>query len=194
MHRMFLAAVLAAGALALAACGDDDDGGDSGSAAKGNGVDRAFVADMIPHHESAVEMAKVAQKRGESEFVKNLAGDIIRTQTEEIKTLRREDEQLDIAGVEKGDLGVEAHLKGMEGDAAELETAEPFDEAFIEMMIPHHEGAVEMARAELARGADPELLAIAQDIIDAQTREIEEMQEHLGGDAEGGEHGSDEGH
>jgi uncharacterized protein (DUF305 family) len=44
--------------------------------------DRAFVAAMIPHHESAVEMAEIAQ-RGESEFVKRLAGDIIRTQNAE---------------------------------------------------------------------------------------------------------------
>ena len=185
MNRKILLALLAGAALVFAACGDDDDEGDSGASAKGNGVDRAFVADMIPHHESAIEMAKIAQKRGESEFVKNLADDIVRTQSEEIRTLRSEDEQLDIAGVEKGDLGVEAHMKGMDADAAELETAEPFDEAFIEMMIPHHEGAVEMARAELARGADKELLALAQDVIDAQSREIEEMKEHLGG--EGGE-------
>jgi uncharacterized protein (DUF305 family) len=189
MNRMILVALLLVGAFAVAACGDDDENGSSGGG-KGNGVDRAFVADMIPHHESAVEMAKIAQKRGESDFVKNLADDIVRTQSEEIRTLRSEDEQLDIAGVEKGDLGVEAHMKGMDGDASELETAKPFDEAFINMMIPHHEGAVEMAKAELARGADPELQALAQDIIDAQQREIDEMRQHLeesgGKEKEGG--------
>lgn len=200
MTRMILLALLAAGALAFASCGGDDDDGSSGGGAKANGVDRAFVADMIPHHESAVEMAKIAQKRGESEFVKNLAADIIRTQNEEIHTLRSRDEQLEIAGVEKGDLGVEAHMKGMEDDPAELKTAKPFDEAFIDMMIPHHEGAIDMARAELARGADKELQALAQDIIDAQTREIEEMREHVGEsgseselDKDAGGH-SDDGH
>ena len=192
MNRMILIALLLVGALAVAGCGDDDESGSaSGGGGKGNGVDRAFVADMIPHHESAVEMAKIAQKRGESEFVKNLADDIVRTQSEEIRTLRSEDEQLDIAGVEKGDLGVEAHMKGMDSDASELETAKPFDEAFINMMIPHHEGAVEMARAELARGADAELQDLAQEIIDAQEREIEEMRRHLeetGGTETEGEH------
>ena len=191
MKRIILVALLLVSAFAVAACGDDDESGSSGGG-KGSGVDRAFVADMIPHHESAVEMAKIAQKRGESEFVKSLADDIVRTQSEEIRTLRSEDEQLDSAGVEKGDLGVEAHLKGMDSDPAELETAKPFDEAFINMMIPHHEGAIEMARAELARGADPELRALAQDVIDAQTREITEMREHLketGGTETGGGHG-----
>lgn len=177
MNRMILLALLVAGAFAVAACGDEDESGGGG---KGNGVDRAFVADMIPHHESAVEMARIAKKRGESEFVKKLADDIIRTQSDEIRTLRSEDEQLDIAGVDKGDLDVEAHVKGMDDDPAELETAKPFDEAFINMMIPHHEGAIEMARAELARGGDPELLALAQAIIDAQNREITEMRKHLG--------------
>jgi uncharacterized protein (DUF305 family) len=188
MNRKIVPALLAAVALVFAACGDDES--DSGEdTAAGNGVDRAFVADMIPHHESAVEMAKIARKRGESEFVKDLADDIVRTQTAEIRTLRTEDEQLDIAGVEKGDLGVEEHMKGMEDDPAELRSAEPFDEAFLEMMITHHEGAIEMARAELEKGGDAELKALAQDIIDAQQREIDEMREHLG-DA-GAEHESD---
>jgi len=181
-------AVVAAVALALAAlAGCGDDGGRT--AAAGNGADRAFVADMVPHHASAVEMAEVAQERGESRFVRELAADIVRTQNEEIEVMRREDRSLEQAGVDPGDLGVEDHMKGMGMDASTLETASPFDRAFLEMMIPHHQGAVTMARAELEQGQDPELKALAQDVVAAQEAEIAAMREHLGGAGEEGHAG-----
>ena len=175
--RSTLSALAAVAALAVAGCGDDGGALDSGSDVKGNGTDRAFVEGMIPHHESALDMAEVAQKRGESAFVKKLAGDIVRTQTQEIETLRREDEGLETAGVKVGSLGMPEHAMGMTDDAASLKTAKPFDEAFMKMMISHHVGAVEMAKVELAKGADPELKQLAQEIIDAQQREIDAMNE-----------------
>ena len=189
-----LPVLLAVGSLAIAGCGSDDDESGSSSSAKGNGTDRAFVAAMIPHHESAVQMAEVAVQRGESDFVKKLANDIIRTQNEEISTMRREDEALDIAGVKAGKLSVPDHMMGMDGDAKELQTADPFDKAFIDMMIPHHEGAVTMAKEEIAKGGDPELKALAEDIVSAQEREIKEMKAHLGADEDGGAHDADGGH
>ena len=170
-----LAALGAAGALAVAGCGEKD----SSPSAAGNGTDRAFVAEMIPHHEGAVEMAEIAQERGQSPFVKQLAEDIIRTQKQEITELRSEDEQLADAGVEKGKLGGGHSTMGMGEDAASLKTAEPFDRAFLEMMLPHHSSAVAMAKTELARGEDPELKALAQKIIDAQEREIRAMRQQL---------------
>lgn len=173
MHKT-LAALVAAGALTVAGCGDDD-----GSPAAGNGTDRAFVAEMIPHHEGAVEMAEIAQERGQSPFVKGLAEDIIRTQTEEITELRSQDEELADAGVKKGSLGGGHSAMGMDEDTTSLKTAEPFDRAFLEMMLPHHTGALEMARTELAEGEDPDLKALAQEIIDAQEREIRAMREQL---------------
>ena len=175
-----LAAVVAAGALAVVGCGGDGSSTTSASTAKGNGTDRAFVSAMVPHHQSAVDMANIARERGQSAFVKQLADDIVSTQSEEIATLRREDAALESAGVKRGSLDVPEHAMGMDDDPAELRTAQPFDEAFLQMMLPHHVGAVEMAKAELAKGQDPELKALAQQIIDAQRREIREMRQHLG--------------
>ena len=189
-----IAALAATAALAVAGCGDDETNRNSKSSAGGNGVDRAFVADMIPHHESAIEMAKIAQQRGESPFVKELADDIASSQSNEIATLRREDEGLEIAGVKRGSLGVPAHMMGMDDDPAKLKTADPFDEAFIKMMIPHHEGAIEMAKVELAKGEDPELKELAQDIIDAQQREIAAMRKHIGDSGSSDDAKQDEDH
>lgn len=188
-NRRILMALVATGALTMAACGDDESTSTPASSAGGNGVDRAFVADMIPHHESAVAMAQIALKRGESSFVKELANDIVSSQTTEISTMRREDKALAAGGVMRGALGVSEHMMGMDHDIAALRSAGAFDRAFIEMMIPHHEGALVMAQVELDKGADPELKALAKAIRAAQEREIAKMREHLGESGESGDAG-----
>lgn len=184
-RALFVSAMLAFGVLAggvvLAACGSDDDTVDSGGAAQsatGNGTDRAFVADMIPHHESAVDMAKIAKQRGETTFVKDLADDIIRTQNAEITTMRSIATKLDDAGVKAKDLGIPKHQMGMDNDLGMLRKADPFDRAFIDMMIPHHQGAIRMARVEIAKGSNLQAKKLAGQIIEAQTREIDAMNMH----------------
>ena len=180
--------VLVVLAVSLAACGGDDDGSASsgdhesmghttGTSMAGAEIDRAFVAAMIPHHESAIEMAEIAKEQGESDFVKQLADDIISAQESEIETLTRVDGELESKDVEVGDLGVPEHMQGMEDDPAELRDADPFDRMFVDMMVPHHEGAIEMAKVELEKGENEELKSLAQDIVDAQQREIDEMNE-----------------
>jgi len=195
MTSRYLLALVGVGALLVAGCGGDDGAADSAATAPGNPIDRAFIADMIPHHESAVEMAQIAQRRGSSTFVKQLAEDIIRSQNAEIATMRARDRVLADAGVERGSLGMSQQMMGMDHDAGSLHTAKPFDAAFLRMMIPHHEGAVVMSNAELERGKDARLKALAREIIAAQQREIREMREQLGDDGggmheDGGGHGS----
>lgn len=170
-----LAAVLVVGA-AASGCGNGSSSGQS--KASGNATDRAFVAGMTPHHRSAIEMAQIAQQRAQSQFVKQLAGDIIASQSREIATLSRLDQTLAQEGVKPGDLGVSEHMMGMNMDMTMLRSANPFDRAFIDMMVPHHQGAVRMARVEVAKGQNPQLKRLAQAIIDAQSREIREMNAH----------------
>lgn len=161
-------------ALAIGACGGGED-------PTGTSLDRGFAAEMVPHHESAIAMAEVARRRGGSPFVKRLAADILESQTAEVGTLRREDAQLAEAGVERGKLGLPGHMMGMDDDPATLEAGGDFDRRFLEMMVPHHEGAVRMAEVELAKGRDPELKALAEDIKAAQRREIAAMRSELAG-------------
>ena len=161
-------------ALGFAACGEEES---ASGGAEANGVDLAFVSEMVPHHESAVEMARIAQKRGQRDEIKELAGAIVESQNAEIQTMTGLARQFEEAGVEKGELDVPMDQMGMDMDmdAGMLETAEPFDREFIDMMIPHHQGAIRMARAELDRGADGEAKKLAEEIIAAQAKEIEEM-------------------
>jgi uncharacterized protein (DUF305 family) len=176
--------------LALAGCGGDSGGSESGL--RGNGVDRAFAAEMVPHHQAAIAMAELAERRARTKPVRQIAGAIAHLQEEEIFVLRREDRALAAEGVERGELGVPAHMTGMDDDAGTLRrvSGQAFDRAFLEAMIPHHEGAIAMARAELERGGDPELRDLAQRIVTSQTREIRFMRRALAGDGSGGEGGA----
>lgn len=60
-------------------------------------------------------------------------------------------------------------------------TGDAFDRMFLQMMITHHQGAVAMAKTELSAGQNPGARQLAQRIVDAQQREITEMQALLGG-------------
>ena len=179
-------------ALLVAGCGTSDSPA-TGASTTGNPTDRAFVAQMIPHHQSAVQMATIAKRRATGAFVMQLAEDIVRTQTAEIATMRGADQRLKAAGVKPGSLGVSEHMMGMDGDVASLNTAKPFDAAFMRMMVPHHQGAVVMANAELKSGKDPALKKLARNIIRAQQREIGQMRKQLastGGAGTMGMHGA----
>jgi uncharacterized protein (DUF305 family) len=186
-----ITALLALSTGVLAACGETDKPDRSGGGAvPGNSTDQAFVREMVPHHRLAIEMAHVAQDRAQTAATKQLSRDIIRTQSEEIATMVRIRTALDQQGVKPGDIGVPEEMRGMHADLAGLRSASPFDREFVDMMIPHHEGAIRMARVELARGENPTLKRLSRAIIDAQAREIGEMkafrQQRFGGAPAGG--------
>lgn len=199
-------AALAAGAVALTACGDDDSSNAGATATatataaaqagKANGTDLAFATEMIGHHEMAVDMGKTAQERATHEQVKTLAKAIVTTQTAEIAQLKKARERMAGAGVTPKDLGMSRSEMGMTGDMPMLEQSKEFDRTFLAMMVPHHEGAIRMARVELAQGQDPEMRALAKQIVAAQSKEIDEMtawREDWYGDASqtGDMHGDD---
>src|SRR5688572_10751672 len=166
-------------ALALAACGDEGTATQASKKASpqppkvtGNGVDRAFVTEMVPHHRSAVEMAELAKRHSERPEIKQLSQEIIVAQNAEIERMRGLDQRLADAGVAKRSLGMTAHEMGTHMDPGALRRAEPFDRAFLDMMIPHHEGAIRMAKIQLERGRNRTIGRLAGRIVKAQTNEI----------------------
>ncbi|MDF9718057.1 DUF305 domain-containing protein [Nocardioides sp. ChNu-153] len=191
-----LAATLSLG---LAACGNgdsDSSGGhgghsnsdSSGSAESGadfNDSDVTFAQQMIPHHEQATEMAALAEGRTQNAEVLALAQQIADAQGPEIETMQGflEDwgaEEVDHEGMDhEGMPGMDGMMS--EEDMASLEdsSGSEFDEAFLTMMIEHHEGAIEMAETEQEDGENPEAVALAGQIVEDQTAEIATMQELL---------------
>jgi len=163
---LVVVAVLAG--LVVAGCGSNT------SSSTGNTTDRAFLNDMTPHHQSAIQMARIAQQRGEHPVIKNLAGSIVADQQSEIALMGKLKGQIK-AGDAKSTLGMNMHAMGMDMNMGALTNARPFDRTFIDDMVPHHRGAVEMARMELAQGKNPEARALAQRIIDSQSKEIAQM-------------------
>ena len=178
-RRGLIAATLIAAAIAviLAGCGANDNTSSSvaSSSSSGTATDRAFAAEMIPHHRSAVAMAKIARKQTSRPEIKTLAAAIVRTQNAEIARFRELDAKLATAGVATGHLGLSEAMMGMSMNDAMLINAKPFDRQFIDMMVPHHQGAIRMARIELAKGKNAELKKIAEDVVLAQSREIGQM-------------------
>lgn len=63
----------------------------------------------------------------------------------------------------------------MMADMGEMASTGDADADFLISMIPHHQAAVDMAKIELEQGDDPETRALAQEIIDAQEKEIAKM-------------------
>ena len=143
----------------------------------GNGIDRAFLEGMIPHHVGAVEMAQLALTRAQSDFIRTLAANIIRTQNEEIATMRQILERLRAAGIPAVSLGLTQAQMGMDHDVSHLVNANPFDVLFVDMMIPHHQGAVTMSNVLFARGVGARTRSLARQITRDQLREIQMMRD-----------------
>ena len=176
--RFSFVAVVFGVALALSACGADEE--DPAGSAGGTGTEAAFLKSMIPHHESAVEMAEMARDQAERRAVRGLAAEVLSAQEDEISQMERIYERL--YGDEilpdpeaSTELGLSMKESGMHDGSVVLERASEFDREFIDQMIPHHQGAIRQARVVLGATEDEELTVLARAIVDAQSREIRAM-------------------
>jgi uncharacterized protein (DUF305 family) len=138
--------------------------------------DERFIDAMVPHHQGAIAMARVALKNAEHEEIQELSRNIISSQQAEIQELK---------AIKKEEFGtsqvpMEMSMEQMRGmgmmmDPQSLAKENPFDEAFIDAMIPHHQSAIYMAQVASEKSKIPEIKELAQNIVSAQKREIEQM-------------------
>lgn len=149
--------------------------------------DQQFIDMMVPHHQGAVAMANIALLRAEHQEIKDLAGGIVQGQTSEIDQMKAW--RLAWYGSDQTpamdqmpmlhEMGGQVMSMGTMSMAQEVETLrnapQPFDRAFIDAMIPHHQSAIDAARLATQYAVHQEIKDLAQTIIRDQQREIDEM-------------------
>jgi len=148
-----------------------------------------FVDSMIVHHEAAIDMAQLVQTRAAHAELKEFARRIISHQQEEVVQMRRLRDKF-FAGaplaVNMTLPGMQMGTHGMDLEKLDSLKGNGFDNEFMNQMIPHHEGAIEMANDALAKlpseqTNDAEMIGslrqLAQSIVSAQTAEVKEMRQ-----------------
>jgi uncharacterized protein (DUF305 family) len=202
MNRPLLAAAGIALSLVLGACGpnvtaaDTNTPSDSSNTAQAANI--AFAQLMIPHHAQAVEMADLALEHASSPTVRKLAARIKEAQAPEInqmstwltnwgapKTMPTSDSSsmqgMDMGGMDMGGMISSGMMSDADMAALAKARGASFDRMWLQMMISHHQGAIDMANQVLGTTADAKVSALAKAIVKGQTTEVATMQAALAG-------------
>jgi uncharacterized protein (DUF305 family) len=190
-----LAAVAAALTLTLAGCASSESSADPSGF---NDADVDFATDMIQHHAQALVMVDMTMGRDLDPEMVELTEEIRAAQAPEIEQMADwledwdqpvPETSRDHANAHADDHGgddgaqMDADMPGMmsaeEMDALENASGEEFRTMWLEMMIEHHQGAVEMAETVVEEGQNGEVRALAEDIVRTQSDEISTMQDLL---------------
>lgn len=150
--------------------------------------DLRFIDGMIPHHQGAIAMAKAAQQKSQRAEIKTLAQNIITAQNREENELMRKwrkawypnatqtpmaynsqmGKMMPMTDQQKRDMMMQVDLGAADNQ---------FDLRFMNAMIPHHEGAIAMAKDALNKSKRPEIQQLANEIIASQQKEIDQMKQ-----------------
>jgi uncharacterized protein (DUF305 family) len=155
-----------------------------------NEADAEFVRMMIPHHHQALVLSGLAPGRTTNTEVLALADRIDAEQTVEIATMQQWQEfnglattdpatayemmMQDAAMIEMMGMATQAEL-----DQLETLSGSAFDRLFLQLMIDHHQGAVDMCVAVMSNGQEPVLQSMANDMLTTQSTQIFQMQAML---------------
>lgn len=161
-------------ALALTGCGGDDH----------DRADVTFATEMVQHHAQALDMVEMTEGRPLDPAVQRLADQISAAQAPEITTMSGWLEDWDEEVPDTGSMQGMDTMPGMMSadEVTGLETASDadFQQRWLELMVEHHTGAVEMARTEQADGDFAPAIDLAGEIISSQTVELDTMRGLLG--------------
>ena len=143
-------------------------------------IDQHFIVQMIPHHDGAIAMAKIALERSKRPEVISLANAIIEAQERENAAMRSWYQAWFGSAPPEDGMGM-THMGSMTDDTAALTniSAAEFDREFVEQMIPHHEMAIMMAQMLRASTERAEMKELANNIITSQSQEIQMMRDWL---------------
>jgi len=150
------------------------------AAADHNGSDTMFAQAMIPHHAQAVEMSDmILKKQGVNAMVTALATKIKAAQAPEIEKMTGWLKDWNEPTQAPGGHSMTGMMSG--DDLKRLDAAQGTEAAklFLSQMIAHHEGAVEMANAEVRSGNNADAIQLGKDIAASQTGEIQGMKDLL---------------
>jgi uncharacterized protein (DUF305 family) len=137
-------------------------------------AERAFLVNMIAHHTMAVEMARMAQEKATHQELEEMADDVVRTQTAEIRRMRGWLRSWYGRGVGEEHMGHDDEMQMLE-----QATGPEFEVRFMAMMSVHHAQAVERARAVRNYRIHRKVRRLTRAIVSAQEREIGQLQQWL---------------
>ncbi|CAD5981038.1 hypothetical protein PCC9214_04740 [Planktothrix tepida] len=150
--------------------------------------DLRFIDAMIPHHQGAINMAQQVLQKSTRPEVKKLAEDIIKAQEKEIAQMQQWRKtwypQAKDAIAYHAAMGHSMPMSSQQMDSmmmmADLGAADSgFDQRFFTAMIPHHQGALIMAKDAQTKSKRSEIQQLAQAILTSQEAEIKLMQQWL---------------
>jgi uncharacterized protein (DUF305 family) len=140
--------------------------------------DLQFLDTMSKHHQMAIDLAKMGQGKFAHKELEAMAKKMIADQEKEIAQMKQWRDQWYPGAPDAENMNMPG-MSPMSMDISSMQTmsGKELDLMFIDMMIPHHQGAIEMARDAVAKAEHPEIKDLAQKVISAQQKEIEQMQQ-----------------